>query len=674
MGAGLDSTPSEDEVRHRLESTDHPHWGAVLRIRKFSSNERLGQETGSRFAPRPFAIPARRAAARPVPSAGPPVLQQARALVQRARDLTAGQVEMGTNADGEEVIQEVHLPSKGRPEGAISGEEGNHTTAWSAFAEGLRQALLNKTMRQAVREMDRLAQDAFNLPGAQPRRVEALSQERQGRFNEAMERLLALQQEAWRGGGIDTLQRYIGAYLAFRNLVPFSTVKRGAPSNVGRESRAIATLRLYETKSKAEIRGAIYAMLDKSALESLYDDEEHSFEPDPNDEDAMIDPWSPGVRMDDTRHTRVITAVRQHLQTMQSLFPFAYEKAEITEDRFLNEYLFPRDDEGEIDFGERGGFQEKMGVQSSSLPMGVNPLRRPTMPAATSSGFAVRLDLRGDDRRAVVEDLDVGGRPRGLFGAADKKHSTAWATFVAGVRNRITGLSLGHAANQVQALIAEAQALPGAQQVEFMPDDTQASYGAALAATVAAGQTFDTAWRNDHATVNVLQAALQGYVRAYLCYRNLVPLTAAHLASEVSTSGGKGEPARLAILDGIETRIGMAQRPDNLEAGVRAFWELLDFGVVREAHAAALDGDSRRTATGRPYDRNLPGVSLFAPPAKRVCDLLVQHIKSMRSSYPRAVRAMNELIRRSIPGTLDGLIAGDQMLRAIEYVIVQSGV
>ena len=286
----------------------------------------------------------------------------------------------------------------------------------------------------------------------------------------------------------------------------------------------------------------------------------------------------------------------------------------------------------------------------------------------------MRLDIRGDDHLAVVEDLDVGGRPRGLFGAADKKHSTAWATFVAGVRNRIAGLRLGHAANQVQALIDEAQALPGARQVEFMPDDTQASYGEALAATVTAGQTFDTAWRNDNATINVLQAALQGYVRAYLCYRNLVPLTAAHLVSEVSTSGGKGEPARLAILGGIETRIGMAQRPDNLEDGVRAFWELLDFGVVREAHAATLDEDSRRTATGRPYDRNLPGVSLFAPPVKRVCDLLVQHIKSMRSSYPRAVRAMNELIRRSIPSTLNGLIAGSDMLRAITYVIDQSGV
>jgi hypothetical protein len=594
-------------------------------------------------------------------------------LVQRARDLTAGQVELGTNADGEEIIEELHLPSKGRPEGAISGEEGNHTTAWSAFAEGVRQNLLKKTIPQALQEMDRLAQDALNLPGALTRRVDALSEERQIRFNEALDRMLALQQEAWGGGGIDTLQRYVGAYLAFRNLIPFSTVKRGAPSNVGRESRAINTLRQYETKKKSEIRGAIYAMLDKAALESLYDDEEQSFEPDPSDESHMINPWSPGVRMDDTRHTRVITAVRQHLQTMQSLYPFAYEKADITEDRLLNEYLFPPDDESEIDFGEKSGFEGKMGAPKSSLPLEVNPLRRPTMPATTSSGFAVRIDLRGDDRLAVVEDLDVGGRPRGLFGGQDKKHSTAWATFVAGVRNRIGGLRLGHAANQVQALIDEAQVLPGAQQVEFMPDTTQADYAAALAATVTARQAFDAAWNSENATVNVLQAALQGYVRAYLAYRNLIPMTAAHLVSEASTSGGKGEPARLAILAGIETRIGMAQRPDNLLDGVRAFWELLDFGVVREARDAALDEDTRRTASDTPYDRNLPGVRLFAPPAKRVSDLLVQHIKSMRSSYPRAVWAMNDLLRKSIPDILNDLIDRKDMLRAIEYVIGQSG-
>lgn len=486
------------------------------------------------------------------------VIRQARPIqtlstpkIQRSDELAVAQVELDPLTG---LISQTHIPTKDRPEGPIKGEEGSHTTAYSAFVEGIRQQIQGKTVQQAINVMDRLTQDAYGLPGAQHRHSDFLTAERKRKFDEAEDRLISIQVRNWFDPTLTNLQRLIGAYLAYRNILPLSTTKRGGYANSGRESKAFQILRNYQNETRKKIRKALFDLLDKKALQEFYNETDENFEID-EETDEIVNVWTPGLQLGETPSSRVLEVLHQHLQSMRSLFPAAYEKAQFDQQKIFDEYMFLEDEQDdEFDLGGTGLYADKVQIPGNPL------LALPPNATTVNSGFSVRVDLKssGMGLNYHVDGIDVGGRPRGLFGGKDKKHTSAWAIFVDGLRNRLEGRNVGQAIYQLNQMRGEALALPGNRMINHLPDETLADYQTALNALNTARTATNNAWDQYYEITDnganlsqktefmILHAALQNYVRAYLAFRNLIPLSSVYLTNEESTTGAKGEARALA--------------------------------------------------------------------------------------------------------------------------------
>lgn len=559
-------------------------------------------------------------------------------VIQREVDVGVVQIELNS---GTQLISNSHISTNNRPEGSMKGQEGSHTTAWVVTVEGIRQAVQGKTIQQAITAIDTLYALINILPGAQDDRIDAMSVERQEKVREARQLTIDAKATAQANATLENLQSYIGCLMAYRNSVPLSAAKRGANADSGAEAQAMAILRNYVVETPAAIRGAIFKLLDKKAIDDYQANVE--FEEDQSsDVDRDVSYDNPGAIEGEDVNNRVKNIVEQHLMWVEGLFPAAYAKANITETLLLNTFLFPQGND-DISFGSRDKFVGFIDIPARAA----HPVAPLAMTANDSFATQVVLDATGN-----VDMVWVSGRPDGVFGAQDRKHVTAWTLLVNGVINRVSGTSINQSITGMRNLLGEAKALPGAQtsQKNALSDAAFNRYTAALLAadnaSVAANAAVTGGLNNQ-----IKHSALQNLIHNYLAFRNAMALTAAIIPGQLSTAGGKAESRKIATLDEFELSGKRTSPKIERASALLAMWGLLDFGAVKIATddaQAQKDFDIAKNSRGVDYNINMPGVDITKTFRERVANIVVQHLKTIASSYPRSFHILKNGLSNSL--------------------------
>ena len=260
------------------------------------------------------------------------------------------------------------LQIAGRPERAFSDSMGDHTTAFTVHAEGIRQALIGKSYMDGFKYMKHLYESMKKLPGAGMvahlpaakknrlqgylKKIESMLQmplpkvgasfgkmEANGKTvsnYETKENRYNVQGGATDRGSfiIDRLQKVVYCYLEARELIPMSTLNVRHKSALGGrgkgEGRHIDVLRRIEagmTKglNKKDLYTAVVGLFDLSSVAAVM------LEP----EDAMLARMAPGTVKTETDDLTGETTLKrvdtgpalinkvwmQHLQSICAAFP-----------------------------------------------------------------------------------------------------------------------------------------------------------------------------------------------------------------------------------------------------------------------------------------------------------------------------------------------------------------
>ncbi|MBX9257744.1 DUF4157 domain-containing protein, partial [Desmonostoc muscorum CCALA 125] len=574
----------------------------------------------------------------------------AQQVIQRQAELGSIQIEMSGT-----VISNSHISTNDRPEGAMKGEEGSHTTAWIVTVEGIRQSIQGKTIDQAIGVINNLYKLAQELPGVD--RVKALSKERREHLDTIKDKVDTNKKAAKTAPSLDTLQEYISGLMAYRNALPLSAAKRGALADSGAEANSIAKLRNYQAETPAALRAAIFKLLDKKAVADFQSNAE--FEEDQDEDMLEVSIDNPGsYNDDDDQNARVIDIITQHLEWVKGLFPAAYVKAGISNDHILDEFLFSSGG----DFGYREDFEDN--VNAPDLPKNT-PIPAP-IPA--NDRFSTQVVLDDTDHNKVAA-LIVTGRPQGVFGGQDRKHTTAWAVFVRGATRKTEGQTLAQAVTGIKSLLTDAKAMPGAEdtQVNAMSDQGTGRVKAALVTADTAQLAADTAIRSGN--LQAKQNALQVFVHAYLAYRNALPLSAALISSELSTSGGKAEPKNLATLDSFENGARLRTEKEKNSA-VESFWKLFDLGTLKVLTDDRYSPPTINTANVS-YKADMPGVATATNKPTRILNILAQHILTMKSAYPNTTDRIQTELSTSLNNILGKVFKNERRIKTVANTIRQ---
>lgn len=570
--------------------------------------------------------------------------------IQRVVDLVPVQVEM----DNVGKVSAANIPRQRRPIGVLKGDEGSHSTAWIVIGALISETIVGKTLPEAITAMDELYADTQELPGTD--RIYYLPNDVRQMFYDAEEELNKVQKSANTTPTHDILQRYISNFLAYRSLIPFTAVK-GAPADSDGETAKLKIIRNYSTSSSKDVHDALIGLLDQKALEILTNTKEDDFYNDTTTTDLpgnfikqQVSFDTPGAKQDETVEDRVVDVIRQHLKTIAHAFPDAYRHANITVDSILDYFGYRAAESSEEDDyraadtkKRRQGSKSKpnkkskkeradIGGDRDTIEKGLKgilpdaPIANPNpIPANQPNVVQITVDIRGIITKANIPTKD---RPKGLFGSAEKKHATSYAATVEGVILALEKQNFAGARANLDTLYTTALGLPGVRLTSKLTDEREAAYTAAKTAA-------DTARRNATAKADI--NTIQQYARAYLAYRNLVPLSAADIP--VVGTGGHSEGHYLEIV-----RHYTSKPSDDVKM---ALWALLDAGVVKSFGSltgASRSSNSRSRTDGTQVNPELPGADLtVSAPAseQRIAHVIKQHLKTMQASFRPAFAAAN---------------------------------
>lgn len=206
-------------------------------------------------------------------------------------------VQVHDKLDGSGRISEVQVA--GRPDSVFSGSMGDHTTAFSVHAEGIKQQLTGQTYAEGFRTLKDLKGKLANLPGY--KLIANLEDSHRERFDaalakleaelQAIEQVLAPSEEAAassaasasesKGGDsannsylASQIQKIVHHYLEVRELIPLSTFNIREKSALGGrgkgEGRYVDVLRNYKAAQDASYKGPSNAEAE-IAIEKMFD-------------------------------------------------------------------------------------------------------------------------------------------------------------------------------------------------------------------------------------------------------------------------------------------------------------------------------------------------------------------------------------------------------------------
>lgn len=526
----------------------------------------------------------RRQKPQPMPQSTPhPVIQRKMAVQVVMSDQNQNQVNANNQpqfqyGNQEERVEDILIG--GRPENLFGNAMGDHTTAWAVIIAGVQNALKGRTIQEAINEINRLVQDAKNLPG---NTLDNLPQQHKDRLNIANQRIDTIKDE-FRGQQPthQHLQAYTRAYIEFRHAIPLSAAYLGKATGKG-ESAPIDYLRQQEfslrkqnppqqtDEFKANICSRMWELLDMQAVENIANDKYKSTtkkEIDRFGADQIKD------RIGQSRLVRIIaTIISQHFASLKSAYPKAFEASQIEGNGEIMKFL-KKWDEGkkpkEIIINPQDiqaiSYAVLMGNVQQAFPPQIDD-NQVLSDRNPHNRFAAEVVTETDNQgNEIVKEFISGSRPKNLFKGAMGDHTTAWGLIELGVKRAVEGKTIQDAIAAITGLKGEAEQLPGVALVNDNLDaDLKQRYDAAKI-------SLDNLANNINNTFNFLQK----YIHAYFEYRHIIPLSAASLGP----ASGKGEAERLNFLtekaDQKEKDQPKQHGPIILSNIRIKMWELLD--------------------------------------------------------------------------------------------------
>lgn len=229
--------------------------------------------------------------------------------------------QLGMATDG---VTIENLTVRGRPPSPHKGTMGDHTTAYIVQVTAVRRAVLGKTVPAAVAGIQALVAGAANLPGT----ARSANLQRGGgvghgdRLDDAAARMQTLSADltaigARHARSLTTLQHLVTAYLAYRELIPLTTlnireISAGLAGRGKGEAGPADDLKQHATLPPAKVAELITKLLDTVGVALLATQ--------PAETAAKV---APGADLTD----RVKPILRQHTRAIDAAYPGAILKA-----------------------------------------------------------------------------------------------------------------------------------------------------------------------------------------------------------------------------------------------------------------------------------------------------------------------------------------------------------
>jgi hypothetical protein len=450
---------------------------------------------------------------------------------------------------------------------------------------------------------------------------------------------------------VDHLQRLAKAFLTYRNVIPLSQADIGRATGHG-EPEVLKTLRplndmgagwepdgaegdmkLKEGVAPAS-REAMWSLLDAGVIASLY-----NLAVTPASMPGVADKAEGGAA-DGGAAQRIADVITQHLWTLEATYETAFRAVEMDGEQSIRDYLRR--------VGCRGIFQDLVyGKITGHYDNAVekvateNPARLMTGGPGNQGIFSVQIDT-GDDGK--VTDLHVGNRAPTSMGSAQGSHSTAWLVYVDSVRNVVIGQSAQSAIKNMLGLSATLASLPGMSRVKVLTEVQQYWFKLAEIAL----QRAEAAARGlSNATLTI--PVLQRLIRAYLGFRNVVPLSQV----KGGLADGNAEGRNRAIMRYCETDFttwtGKGPAPgQSKDIYLTALWELYDYKAMWKAAQHMFEAE------------DAPGIHRHDEDLDIVAASIKQHLMAVGQAYPKAFAALGAADDPSILYVLNKMAIMDE--------------
>lgn len=288
-----------------------------------------------------------------------------------------------------------------------------------------------------------------------------------------------------------------------------------------------------------------------------------------------------------------------------------------------------------------------MGARASAMQMKLNPtaVLETTLPA-TPVVQRVTTQILPDAEDGKIGGIAIVGRPPQTFSGSMGDHTTAFTLIASGLENQLTGKTIVEASVILAKLVNSLYHLPGMKLADSLPKDHSGRLQEALTNAHWYVEQFrgfrkkkqqnETGFLNlavqnqdEYEFSSGLVAHMQNWVDAYLEARELVPLSTINTkALNAPLAGkGKGESANPLI---ASEKDGNFNAQNVLNAAIGLF-------DARSAATVCLASDEQTLA------RVAPGVRYDLGPEDKRNLLVMQHIHTLYSFYPRTMEALEKL-------------------------------
>lgn len=221
-----------------------------------------------------------------------------------------------------------HIVVRGRPPRAHGSRMGDHTTAFIVHIEGLNIKLENKSVPEAIGELNALQNHIRNLPGMSVSEIQDVQEELDELKRQIESAEQAIKSDEGEDMAIHHLQLAVNAYLRARELVPFSTINVAAVS-VGLAGKGHGESRHAAVLSQAE-RGLDESIQDEQLVEAVYglfDDQAAGMTAVETEPTTVSSLMGRNIhKIDDGAMNRLTPIWQQHLESIAAMFPTCYSK------------------------------------------------------------------------------------------------------------------------------------------------------------------------------------------------------------------------------------------------------------------------------------------------------------------------------------------------------------
>lgn len=369
---------------------------------------------------------------------------QANAPVQ----LVASQISMGSEEGKIERISIV-----GRPPRAHSGTMGDHTTAFTTLATSISTRLSGKSIEETFFLVINLYSDMKKLPGMDL--VDNMPKEQKIQLKEAFNNLeglldkmytrykdrgsLGLEKMPYTGHDVTLVQNLIDAFLEARELVPLSTINTKALNAAlagkgkGESAGKLAKAEKGQSVSGTELVGTILGLFDarSAAVVAEIKDQE------------LMNKVAPGMSVEIHADKRKDMMIRQHIQSIVSLYPVAWKSMSETDQNSIYGSMLLR-------------INEKMEQNKKVREEGQTKKERKGGSPRDPNKRYVATSLQVDDNNLIGE-IKVEGRTPSPFSGTMGAHTTAWTLLVERIRVELKGCTTLQAATKLRDISSAAE-------------------------------------------------------------------------------------------------------------------------------------------------------------------------------------------------------------------------